>query len=227
MIEVVTARNALLYEGALRDMFGLRHRMLVERKGLNSLRRPDKQQSDGFDTPDAIYLLLTDDNGGAVRGTARLLPTTGPHVFSDVSPELCDVRGVQRGARILELTRAVVDEDALGRAAMENARRHLMVGVFEFLVRAGYEKFTTLMTTDRLYRYLVMGIDVKPLGLTVDRGGAKQVAVVVSVDQNAQDAMRLALDMFDPLVHYVGAPAGDPLVLAPPRIPARPLEAAE
>jgi len=226
MIEVVTARNALLYEDALRDMHSLRHRMLVERRGLNRLRKRDNLQSDRFDTADAIYLLLTEDDG-TVRGTARLLPTTGPHVFADVSPELCDVKGVQRGSRILELTRAMVDEDNLDRAGVENARNSVMVGVFEFIVRAGYEKFTALMTTDMLYRYLVMGIDVKPLGLTVERGGGKQVAVIVSVDQNAQDALRLALDVFEPLIHYVGAPAGDPLALAPPRIPARPLEAAE
>ncbi len=44
MIEVVTARNAFLYQDALRDMHALRHRMLVERKGLNGLRRRNNLQ---------------------------------------------------------------------------------------------------------------------------------------------------------------------------------------
>ncbi|MEI9990166.1 MAG: acyl-homoserine-lactone synthase [Rhizomicrobium sp.] len=226
MIEVVTCRNAPIYEDALRDMFRLRHRILVERRGLNRLRKRDGRQTDRFDTPDAIYLLLTEE-GGLVRGVARFLPTTGPHVFADAAPDLCEVKGVQRGPRILELSRALVDEDGLGRAEMETARKTLLVGLFEFCVRAGCEKFTTLMPTDLLFRHLVMGVDVKPLGLTVVREGTKQVAVAVTVGQNALDAMRLALDVFEPLVHYVGAPTDDPLVLAPPRIPARPLEAAE
>ncbi len=226
MIEVVTSRNALLYEAPLCDMYRLRHRVLVERWGIDRLRRRDGLQIDRFDIPDAIYLLLTED-GGAVRGVARLLPTTGPHVFADAVPQLCDVRGVQRGARILELSRALVDEDALGRAQMETARKNLLVGLFEFCVRAGCEKFTTLMPTDLLFRHLVMGVDIKPLGLTVERDGVRQVAVAAAVDQTALDAVRLALDVYEPLIYYVGAPAGDPLELAPARIPARPLEAAE
>lgn len=226
MIEVVTASNAPRYDAALHDMYRLRHRVLVERKGLNRLRKRNGELTDRFDTPDAIYLVLTEDDG-AVHGGARLLPTTGPHVFADVAPELCEVKGVQRGERILELTRALVDEELLGRAAMETARKRLLVGLFEFCVRAGYEKFTTLMPTDLLYRHLVMGVQVKPLGLTVERGGAKQMAVAVTVDQDTLDAMRFALDEFEPLVHYAGAPPGDPLALAPANIPARPLEAAE
>lgn len=226
MIDVVTSRNAPLYADALRDMYRLRHRVLVEHRGIDRLRRRDGLQTDRFDAAAAIYLVLIAE-GGAVRGGARLLPTTGPHVFADVAPELCSMKGVQRGERIVELTRALVDEEQLGRAAMERARKHLLVGLFEFCVRAGFEMVTTLMSTDLLYRHLVMGIHVKPLGLTVQRGGSKQMAVAVTIDQEALDAMRFALDEFEPLVQYTGAPADDPLTLAPARIPARPREAVE
>src|SRR5579871_2634959 len=104
MIEVVTSRNALLYKEALHDMFRLRHRIFVERMGWEALRKPDRLERDQFDTDDAIYLLLTQDDG-AVIGTHRMLPTTGPHLFSDVFPQMCAVKGVERGAKILELTR--------------------------------------------------------------------------------------------------------------------------
>jgi len=214
MIAVVTSRNAPLYTDALADMFRLRHREI------------GRQHTDCFDAAAAIYLVLIAE-GGAVRAGARLLPTTGPHVFADMAPQLCGMKGVQRGERIVELTRAVVDEELPDRAAMEEARKHLLVGLFEFCVRAGFEMFTTLMPTDLLYRHLVMGIQVRPLGLTVECGGARQTAVAVTVDQDALDSLRFALDEFEPLVHYAGAPEGDPLLLAPPRIPARPCEAAE
>jgi acyl-homoserine lactone synthase len=202
MIEVVTSRNALLYQDALGDMFDLRHRILSE------------IEKDRFDTEDAIYLLLTKDDG-TVIGSQRMLPTVGPHRFSEELPQLCDVKGVQRGPKILELTGACVDEDALELFARETARKRLIVGLFEFCLRAGYEKFTLVMPTESLFRYLLIGLNVKPLGLPIERGAEHEVAVIVTVDSKALDAMRMALDVPEQQVDYVGAPADDPLVLAP------------
>src|SRR5476651_498621 len=184
MIEVVTSRNALLNQDALHDMFHLRHRIFVERMGWEALRKPDRLERDQFDTDDSIYLLLTQDDG-TVIGTHRMLPTMKPHLFSDVFPNLCAVKGVQRGERILELTRTCVDEESLDRPAMENARKRIMVGLFEFCLRAGFEKFTLLTPTDLLFRYLLIGLDIKPLGMPVDMDGNKQVAVIVTVDEKA------------------------------------------
>src|SRR5271154_5690649 len=95
MIEVVTSRNALLYKDALSDMFHLRHRIFVEKMGWEALRKPDRMEKDQFDTDDAIYLLLTEDDGTVV-GTHRMLPPPKPHLFSDLFPQLCAVKGVLR-----------------------------------------------------------------------------------------------------------------------------------
>lgn len=225
MIEIVTSRNALLYQDAIHDMHRLRHRVLVERRGLERLRREDGLQIDRFDGADAVYLLLTDD-GGYVRGTARLLPTTGRHALAEIGPEACSVKGVLRGDDILELTRTCVDE-ALSTPKREIARNHLVVGLFEFCVRAGWHRLTTLLPTDTLFHHLVIGLDIKPLGLPVERDGIKQIAVAVTADQTALNALRLALGVFEPLVHYVGAPAGDSLSLAPAQFPDMSREAAE
>ena len=226
MIQVVTSRNALLYEDALHDMFHLRHRIFVERMGWEALRKPDRLERDQFDTDDAIYLLLMDDDG-TVIGTHRMLPTTKPHLFSDVFPQLCAVKGVQRGEKILELTRTCVDEEALDRATMERARKRIMVGLFEFCLRAGYEQITLLTPTDLLFRYLLIGLDIKPLGMPVEMDGIKQIAMIAKVDQQALDVLRLAFAVPQTQVHYVGAPRGDRLVLTPDASEQIPLEAAE
>ena len=115
MIEVVTSRNALLNQDALQDMFHLRHRIFVERMGWEDLRKPDRLEKDQFDTDDAIYLLLTEDDGKVI-GTHRILQTAKPHLFSDLFAKYCAVKGVQRGEKIVELTRTCVDEDALDKA---------------------------------------------------------------------------------------------------------------
>jgi acyl-homoserine lactone synthase len=226
MIQVVTSRNALLYQDALHDMFHLRHRIFVERMGWEALRKPDRLERDQFDTEDAIYLLLMDDDGRVI-GSHRMLPTTKPHLFSDVFPQLCAVKGVQRGEKILELTRTCVDEEALDRATMELARKRIMVGLFEFCLRAGYEQITLLTPTDLLFRYLLIGLDIKPLGMPVEMDGIKQIAMIVKVDQQALDVLRQAFAVPQTQVHYVGVPRGDRLVLAPDAIEQRPLEAAE
>ncbi|HEY0107480.1 MAG TPA: acyl-homoserine-lactone synthase [Rhizomicrobium sp.] len=226
MIEVVTSRNAPLHGDALRQMYRLRHRILVERHGLERLRRQDGLLKDRFDTDAAIHLLLTDEDG-ALRGASRLVPTVGPHMLADVAPDFCAVRGVRRGDDIVELTRSCVDEEGLDAAAMETAQMHMVIGLFEFCVRAGYEKITTLMPTDSLCRHLANGIDIKPLGLAAERDGIDQVAVVVTADQDTLDALRLDFEVFEPLVRYAGAPSDDPLFLAPALISGHSLQAAE
>lgn len=226
MIEVVTSRNAILYKDALHDMFHLRHRIFVERMGWEALRKPDRLERDQFDTENAIYLLLTKDDGSVI-GSHRMLPTTGPHLFSDVFPHMCAVKGVRRGERILELTRTCVAEDALDKAATEKARKHLMTGLFEFCLRAGYRQFTVMTSMELLFRYLLIGIDVKPLGVPVEMDGSKQAAAILTVDAAGLDAVRTALGVPETQVHYVGAPHDDPLVLSPETVQNRPLEAAE
>jgi acyl-homoserine lactone synthase len=226
MIEVVTSRNAHQYTDALKDMFHLRHRIFVERMGWEALRKDDRLEKDQFDTDDAMYLLLTGDDG-TVIGAHRMLPTTKPHLFSEVFPKACAVKGVQRGEKILELTRTCVDEDQLDKKATEMARKRIMVGLFEFCLRAGYEQVTIFTPTDLLFRYLLIGIDIKPLGMPMDIDGNKQVAVIVTVNRQALDAMRFALGVPEPQVVYLGAPENDPLSLAPVEVPERPLVAAE
>ncbi len=205
MLEIVTSRNAMLYRDALEDMFRLFGR---ESEGWATSGK------DRFDTDAALYLLLTRDDG-LVQGAHRLLPTTGPHQLSDVTPELCDVRGVARGAAILELSRSVLDETGTDRHAIETARNRLTVGLFEFCLRAGYDAFTWVVPTDMLFHLLLLGLGIAPLGVPVETGGRRAVAVRIRTDRAAFEVLRMALHVPEPQVHYVGAPAGDPLVLAP------------
>jgi N-acyl-L-homoserine lactone synthetase len=110
---------------------------------------------------------------------------------------------------------------------MERARKRIMVGLFEFFVRSGYEKVVMLSPVDLVFRYLLIGIDIKPLGLPVEIDGIKQVALIATIDQAALDALRAAYGVTEPQVIYIGAPDGDPLVLAPIDVQRLPLEAAE
>ncbi len=202
MIAVVTNYNAFLYRDALNQMFRLRHRIFVERMGWEALRTPDGIEKDKFDTAEAIYLILMDDD--TVIGTHRLLPTVRPHLFSEIFRDWCNVKGVQVGPRVYELNRTCVDEERLPRERREWARKQIMAGLMEFCVYAGIEQFTVLTPLDILFRYLLIGWDIKPLGVPREVDGIKQAAVAVRVNEAALKAVREAFDLKSQVVTHIG-----------------------
>ncbi len=208
MIDVVTSQNAVFYKDALEGMFRLRHRIFVERMGWEALRKPDGIEKDQFDTPDAVYLILQDDNG-AVIGSHRLLPTLKPHLFSELFPEMCNVRGVQRGQNIYELNRTCVDEEYLDRKKQEWARQQIIAGLVEFSYRAGIDNVTILTPLEVMFRYMLIGVEVKPLGLHREIDGVKQAAVSVKMDRAADEAVKAAFGIKGNIVRYIGANGGD------------------
>ena len=56
-----------------------------------AVRVVDGQERDRYDDEAPVYLIYTDDLGREVKGSLRLLPTTGPtlaaDVFSDTLPD--------------------------------------------------------------------------------------------------------------------------------------------
>jgi acyl-homoserine lactone synthase len=212
MIDVITSQNAVLYKDALEGMFRLRHRIFVERMGWEALRKPDGIEKDQFDTPDAVYLVLQDDKSGAVIGTHRLLPSLKPHLFSELFPEMCNVHGLQRGQNIYELNRTCVDEEYLDKRQQEWARQQIIAGLVEFSYRAGIDYVTILTPLEVMFRYMLIGVEVKPLGFHREIDGVKQAAVRVKMDKLADQAVKAAFGIKGNIVRYIG-PAGSELPL--------------
>jgi acyl-homoserine lactone synthase len=216
MLAVVTKHNAFLYRDALTQMFRLRHRIFVERMGWEALRRPDGMDKDQFDTAEAIYLILMDEEG-MVMGSHRLLPTVRPHLFTDLFAEFCNVKGIQVGPKVYELNRTCVDEERLPRDKREWARKRIMAGLMEFGVYAGIEHFTILTPLDILFRYLLIGWDIKPLGVPREVDGVKQAAVAVRVDEAALNAVRDSFEIKGNLITHIGPlpVTGEPIEFLP------------
>src|SRR6185312_8149319 len=208
MIDVVTSQNAVLYKDALESMFRLRHRIFVERMGWEALRKPDGIEKDQFDTPDAVYLILQDDNGEVI-GSHRLLPTVKPHLFSELFADMCNVRGVKRGPNVYELNRTCVDEDRLDRKKQEWARQQIISGLVEFSARAGIDQVTILTPLEVMFRYMLIGVDVKPLGFHREIDGVKQAAVSVTMNREADAAVKAAFGIRGDIVRYINAGGGE------------------
>src|SRR5438270_5279176 len=65
----------------------------------------DGWEIDEFDSINPLYLLSIDPRSGAVRGSLRLLPTTGPNMLRDVFSVLLDTGEVIESAVVWESSR--------------------------------------------------------------------------------------------------------------------------
>jgi acyl-homoserine lactone synthase len=203
MIEVVTKENAHLYRDALEQMYRLRHRLFVEQMKWEDLRKPDGREIDQFDNEDAIYLLLIED--GVVTGSHRLLPTTGPHLFSEIFTDMCEQRGRQTGPAIYELNRTGTDP-LLPRDRQLQGMRLLLVGLLEFAFSAGIEKLTLLTPLHTLYHCLMAGVTVNPLGLPKLMDGERQAAVAFVTDATSLGNVRDYFYLQESIVRYYTDP---------------------
>jgi acyl-homoserine lactone synthase len=86
-VHVVTAANQGLYGAELDRFFVERHRIYVEELHWRD-PSPDGREIDQFDTDEAVYLIGIED--GRVITGSRFLPTSLPHLLSEVFPHLCD-----------------------------------------------------------------------------------------------------------------------------------------
>lgn len=201
-MDVVTRDNAYLYTEELDEMYRLRHRYFVDQKHWFDLRKVDGRERDQFDNKDATYLLLFDD--GRVVGTHRLLPTTKPHLFTEVFSELCNVRGVQRRHDIYEAGRTCLDEELLDRETLRRLRRLIMIGLFEFCTRAGLSQFVTLCPISVVHQYVKIGLAVKPLGIPKEIDGVVCVAASFPTFERDLEMVRAALKVTGNVVRYIG-----------------------
>ena len=87
MIYIATPENDSLYKDQMDQAYRLRQRVFLEQQGWAGLAYSDGCALDEFDNKNAVHMLYVDE--GEVLGYQRLLPTTSPHLLSDVFPELC------------------------------------------------------------------------------------------------------------------------------------------
>ncbi len=211
MMDVVTRHNAHLYQQSLRQAFRIRHRVFVDGLGWEAIRRPDGLERDQFDNLSAIYLLMFNGDGDVV-GHQRLLETTGPHLFSDVFPHTCEATGVIRGPRILEAGRTCLDVDIIPRAQIRSHRRMLMLGLWEFLVRAGVPYITGLTGVDLVHCWIKRGIEVKPLGLPIECEGRPYLAVRITVTAEMLAREYAEMGITSPQLQYLAPQAVQPSI---------------
>lgn len=120
------------------EMFRLRKAVFADRLGWDVTIR-DGWEIDAFDAANPAYLLSIDENG-QLRGSLRLLPTTGPNMLESVFYELLDGELPVKSPLIWESTRFCVTQSASIERSENRLNRttgELLAGIVEIGLSAG------------------------------------------------------------------------------------------
>jgi acyl-homoserine lactone synthase len=181
MLHIVTPENQHLFQNEMEQAYLLWHRVFVGEMKWTDLSRPDGREIDQFDNEHAVHMLYIHE--GTVLGYQRMLPTTRPHLLSDVLPQLCeDERPV--GYHIWEWTRYCVDAAHRERGrALSPVANALLSGIVEWGLDNGISTIVIEMNPLWLLRLVQLHFRTVPLGLPQRIGDQDVLAVTASFDR--------------------------------------------
>jgi acyl-homoserine lactone synthase len=161
----------------------------VVERNWNDLDRADGLERDQFDNQDATYILAIDE--GQVVGGSRLVPTSRPHLLSEVFPYLASVRGLPRAADIYEWTRMfVIKSRREGRTMGGQTRGMVICGVLEHCLDNGITGLTAVIEMFWLPLFHSMGWNLTPLGLPELINGEWSIAVKMAITEDTLASTR-------------------------------------
>jgi acyl homoserine lactone synthase len=168
MIVVIEPHNAHKYSNLIDEMFRLRARIFRDRLRWD-VQVVDGKERDKYDDEAPVYLICTDDETGEIKGSLRLLPTTGPtllaDLFSDTLPDAVHLSA----PTIWECTRFCLDDEILDRGRQDElllASAVLIAALGEVAISAGIESIIGNFEAPMLRLYRRIGCEVEVLGST-------------------------------------------------------------
>ena len=205
MIYVIDRHNRDAFGPQLEDMFRVRHRIYVGRRGWKALARPDGRDIDQFDTDDTIYYLgLTAE--GAVTSGLRLNPTTKPHLINTVFPHAVTFGRIPVDDHIYEITRYFVVSERLPRNGRRHAAGELIAAMLEHGLAIGLTHISLLCDAFFMNTMLEMRWKVRSLGLPTAYDEGTCIAVLFEVSKEAIANTRETRGIEGPVFAYLPRP---------------------
>jgi acyl homoserine lactone synthase len=168
MIFIVEQHNYGKYSELIDDMFRLRARIFYDRLRWD-VQVTDGKERDKYDDEGPVYLIYADKARREVKGSLRLLPTTGPTLladfFSDTRPDALDLTA----PTIWECTRFCVDQHILGKGQEQEllvTSTTMIAAVGELALKAGIESILSNLDSTMLRLCRRVGCEVEVLGST-------------------------------------------------------------
>ena len=166
-------------------MFAARKEVFVDLLGWDVPVLDGRFELDHLDDEHARYLILA-DSSHAHLGSARLLPTTRPHILDGLFPELC-AGPVPQGPTTYEITRFCLARSLTAQRRRE-VRDRLITALVEFALANGIRTYTGVAELPWLRQILEFGWDATQLGAPLLCDGKLLGAVRIDItgDTEAQ-----------------------------------------
>jgi acyl homoserine lactone synthase len=172
MIIVVEQYNAHKYLHLLDEMYRLRARIFRGRLNWD-VKVTDGKERDRYDDEQPVYIIYSDEAGREVKGSLRLLPTTGPtllaDIFSDTLPDAVNLSA----PTIWECTRFCLNDELMDSGRQDEmlfASSALLEAIGGVALRAGVEAIIGNFDEAMLRLYRRIGCEVELLGSTLRYG---------------------------------------------------------
>ena len=146
----------------LRAMFEDRKNVFVDLLKWDVPVLDGRFELDQFDDEHATYLIIADEDGDHL-GSARLLPTTRPHILGTLFVGLC-AAPPPTGADVAEITRFCLSRRH--NAAIRRRTRNQLVSALAWhALENGIRSYTGVAELGWLQQILAFGWDCRPLGV--------------------------------------------------------------
>ncbi|EIZ78126.1 N-acyl-L-homoserine lactone synthase [Novosphingobium sp. Rr 2-17] len=181
MIHCLSNARAGTQHTVLRNMFEARKRIFIDLLRWDLPVLAGRFEVDRFDNDKATYIVLADTDG-AHRASARLLPTTEPHILDTLFAQLCE-EALPRDPTTMEITRFCLERksNAVERRA---ARDELIHALVAFGLANGIKRYTGVAEVPWLRQILSFGWRCRQLGRPALVGGRWLGAMTIEIDED-------------------------------------------
>ncbi|AHE55574.1 acyl-homoserine-lactone synthase [Sphingomonas sanxanigenens] len=162
MLHVVQSTAHPESDAVLRSMFAARKSVFVDLLKWDVPVLDGRYEVDQFDDVHATYLILAEPDGTHL-GSARLLPTTRPHILDSFYSGLCE-EAPPRDAGTFEITRFCLDR-RLNARERRQVRDTLVSALVDHALAAGITAYSAIAEMGWFQQILAFGWCCMPLGL--------------------------------------------------------------
>jgi N-acyl-L-homoserine lactone synthetase len=187
MFRIITPEMRDAYRAELTAMHEMRYRVVVCEWGWEIPGVIVGYEADQFDTEDTVYVIVQNKDGEVVA-SARMNPTTKPHMLSELFADCCDLQPWPVAADVWECSRFVTERSKF-RDALEDfrVRCRLGIGMTVHCLDRGITRLSWL-THQKFYNHVLKVWKTEPLGLPRrDEGDWAWIPAVSWIDQAALD----------------------------------------
>lgn len=200
MIHIVTAENRRHFHHALMEMHRQRKSVFIDE--LNwALAEQAGLEIDAYDSAEAVYLIEADGARSPVCGSARLLPTTRPHLLGEVFAHLC-AAPPPSGPSVWEATRFCPAPATPRGAARRDMLGRMIAAIMETALLFGIERVTFIANAALAPLAARAGWEVRALGPQQGVGRKRLQAFAADIDAAGLRRVRARHAIAGPLTRF-------------------------